>query len=32
MVTVAVKKGDRLDIVADAWHMEHDCERTAFMK
>jgi len=25
MVTVSVKKGDRLDIVADAWHMEHDC-------
>jgi hypothetical protein len=30
MVTVSVKKGDRLDIVADAWHMESDCERTAF--
>jgi hypothetical protein len=25
MVTVSVKKGDRLDIVADAWHMENDC-------
>ncbi|KIJ60379.1 hypothetical protein HYDPIDRAFT_98877 [Hydnomerulius pinastri MD-312] len=25
MVTVSAKKGDRLDIVADAWHMEHDC-------
>ncbi|OJA18218.1 hypothetical protein AZE42_06182 [Rhizopogon vesiculosus] len=25
MVTVSVKKGDRLDIVADAWHMESDC-------
>ncbi|KAN0092925.1 hypothetical protein V8E55_003709 [Tylopilus felleus] len=24
MVTVAAKKGDRLDVVADAWHMEHD--------
>ncbi|KAH7913791.1 hypothetical protein BJ138DRAFT_1001545 [Hygrophoropsis aurantiaca] len=22
MVTVSAKKGDRLDIVADAWHME----------
>lgn len=31
MVTVAAKKGDRLDVVADAWHMEHDCEsRTLF--
>lgn len=26
MVTVAAKKGDRLDVVADAWHMERDCE------
>ncbi|KAH7884271.1 hypothetical protein F5I97DRAFT_1812075 [Phlebopus sp. FC_14] len=25
MVTVSAKKGDRLDVVADAWHMEHDC-------
>lgn len=25
MVTVSVKKGDRLNIVADAWHMENDC-------
>ncbi|KAG1729839.1 uncharacterized protein EDB91DRAFT_1059838 [Suillus paluster] len=25
MVTVSVKKGDRLNIVADAWHMEIDC-------
>ncbi|KAG8213337.1 hypothetical protein J3R82DRAFT_11819 [Butyriboletus roseoflavus] len=25
MVTVAAKKGDRLDVVADAWHMERDC-------
>lgn len=26
MVTVAAKKGDKLDVVADAWHMERDCE------
>ena len=26
MVTVIVKKGDRLNVVADAWHMERDCE------
>ncbi|KAI6016271.1 hypothetical protein PISMIDRAFT_617213 [Pisolithus microcarpus 441] len=25
MITVSTKKGDRLDVVADAWHMEHDC-------
>ncbi|KAF8440463.1 hypothetical protein L210DRAFT_3539736 [Boletus edulis BED1] len=25
MVTVAAKKGDKLDVVADAWHMERDC-------
>ncbi|KAF9232958.1 hypothetical protein BU15DRAFT_54497 [Melanogaster broomeanus] len=25
MVTVSAKKGDRLNVVADAWHMEHDC-------
>ncbi|KAG2364567.1 hypothetical protein BDR07DRAFT_1279454 [Suillus spraguei] len=25
MVTVSVKKGDKLNIVADAWHMENDC-------
>ncbi|KAF9223805.1 hypothetical protein BS17DRAFT_705192 [Gyrodon lividus] len=25
MVTVSAKKGDRLDVVADAWHMERDC-------
>lgn len=25
MITVSAKKGDRLDVVADAWHMEHDC-------
>ncbi|KAH7920885.1 hypothetical protein BV22DRAFT_1020408 [Leucogyrophana mollusca] len=24
MVTVSAKKGDRLDVVADAWHMESD--------
>jgi hypothetical protein len=32
MVTVSVKKGDRLDIVADAWHMENDCKYAAFIK
>lgn len=26
MVTVSVQKGDRLSIVADAWHMEEDSE------
>ena len=26
MITVSVKKGDQLDVVADAWHMEQDCE------
>ncbi|EGN98744.1 hypothetical protein SERLA73DRAFT_53840 [Serpula lacrymans var. lacrymans S7.3] len=25
MVTISAKKGERLDVVADAWHMEHDC-------
>lgn len=25
MITVSAKKGDRLDVVADAWHMERDC-------
>ncbi|KAG6330975.1 hypothetical protein ID866_8115 [Astraeus odoratus] len=25
MITVSAKKGDRLDVVADAWHMESDC-------
>ncbi|ETW84212.1 hypothetical protein HETIRDRAFT_248196, partial [Heterobasidion irregulare TC 32-1] len=25
MVTIAVKKGGRIDIVADAWHLEQDC-------
>ncbi|KII85257.1 hypothetical protein PLICRDRAFT_116403 [Plicaturopsis crispa FD-325 SS-3] len=25
MVTISAKKGDRLDIVADAWHKENDC-------
>ncbi|KAF8554454.1 hypothetical protein OG21DRAFT_1412550 [Imleria badia] len=25
MVTVTAKKGDRVDVVADAWHMERDC-------
>ena len=26
MITVSVKKGDQLDVVAGAWHMEQDCE------
>lgn len=26
MVTISANKGDRLKIVADAWHMETDCE------
>ena len=26
MVTVVAKKGDKLNVVADAWHMERDCE------
>jgi hypothetical protein len=26
MITVSAKKGDRIAIVADAWHMEEDCE------
>lgn len=26
MVTISAKKGDRLAVVADAWHMEVDCE------
>lgn len=26
MVTVSAKKGDRIAIVADAWHMEEDCK------
>ncbi|TFY66369.1 hypothetical protein EVG20_g4721 [Dentipellis fragilis] len=25
MVTIAAKKGDRLRIIADAWHLEQDC-------
>ncbi|KAA1477142.1 hypothetical protein DENSPDRAFT_760015, partial [Dentipellis sp. KUC8613] len=25
MVTIAAKKGDRLGIIADAWHLEQDC-------
>jgi len=25
MVTISAKKGDRLAVVADAWHMEEDC-------
>lgn len=30
MITVSAKKGDRLDVVADAWHMERDCEFNLF--
>ena len=26
MVTVSVRRGGRLVVVADAWHLEHDCE------
>lgn len=26
MVTISANKGDRIKIVADAWHMETDCE------
>ncbi|THH04037.1 hypothetical protein EW146_g10283 [Bondarzewia mesenterica] len=25
MVTISLKKGNRIDIVADAWHLEKDC-------
>jgi len=25
MVTISAKRGDKLEIVADAWHMEADC-------
>ncbi|KAI0311269.1 hypothetical protein OF83DRAFT_1033502, partial [Amylostereum chailletii] len=25
MVTVSAKRGNRLDVVADAWHLERDC-------
>jgi hypothetical protein len=30
MVTISANKGDRLKIVADAWHMEEDCEFRTF--
>ncbi|KAF7965961.1 hypothetical protein HWV62_40721 [Athelia sp. TMB] len=26
MITVSAKKGDRIAVVADVWHMEADCE------
>jgi hypothetical protein len=26
MITVSVRRGGRLAVVADAWHLEHDCE------
>lgn len=32
MVTVSVKKGDKLNIVADAWHMENDCKYSLCIK
>ncbi|KAF9463962.1 hypothetical protein BDZ94DRAFT_1163053 [Collybia nuda] len=25
MITVSANKGDKLKVVADAWHMENDC-------
>ncbi|ETW83826.1 hypothetical protein HETIRDRAFT_449455 [Heterobasidion irregulare TC 32-1] len=25
MITISLKRGDRMDIVADAWHLEEDC-------
>lgn len=30
MITVTAMKGDRLDVVADAWHMERDCKYHLF--
>ncbi|KAF8268138.1 hypothetical protein EI94DRAFT_1728523 [Lactarius quietus] len=29
MVTVSVRRGGRVVVVADAWHLEHDCERVS---
>ena len=26
MITISARRGGRLAIVADAWHLEHDCE------
>jgi hypothetical protein len=26
MITISAQKGDKLKVVADAWHMENDCE------
>jgi hypothetical protein len=26
MITVSVRRGGRLSVIADAWHLEHDCE------
>jgi hypothetical protein len=26
MITISAQKGDKLKVVADAWHMESDCE------
>ena len=28
MITVSARRGGRLAVVADAWHLEHDCEYT----
>jgi hypothetical protein len=28
MITVSARRGGRLAVVADAWHLEHDCEHT----
>ena len=30
MITVSARRGGRLVVVADAWHLEHDCERPFF--
>jgi hypothetical protein len=26
MITVSVRRGGRLSVIADAWHLEHDCK------
>jgi hypothetical protein len=26
MITISAQKGDKLKVVADAWHMENNCE------
>ena len=30
MITVSARRGGRLAVVADAWHLEHDCGSTPF--